>query len=117
LFTIMSLQFLPCLSRDLGQLLADTDTSDVIVRVRNKLDNDDNAEESVFRAHSQIIGARCRKLRELIDTERKTTEGIGGKFLNEVVITLPDMTSKIFEVLLEWVYYLNYVYHFGYDSF
>ena len=100
----MSLQFLPCLSRDLGQLLSDTDTSDVIIQVRKNNVDEDGKEACVFGAHSQIIKARCRKLGELIDKERSAKDGIDGKKLNEVVITLSDMASKIFRVLLESIY-------------
>ncbi|CAG8474150.1 8569_t:CDS:2 [Paraglomus occultum] len=95
----MNLQFLPCLSRDLGRLLLDTDTSDVIIRVRQDNVDEDGDEECVFRAHSQIIRARCKKLGELMDKERSTKGGI-----DKVVITLSDMTSKTFRVLLEYIY-------------
>ncbi|RHZ87600.1 hypothetical protein Glove_33g188 [Diversispora epigaea] len=85
----MSLKFFEKLSQNFIELLDDKDDFNVIIEVENK--------EKSFTAHSNVLKYRSSYF-------RKELENIQPNEKNIKIITKPSISSKIFDVILKYVY-------------
>ncbi|RHZ87530.1 hypothetical protein Glove_33g190 [Diversispora epigaea] len=85
----MSLKFFDKLSQNFIELLNDKDDYNVIIEVENK--------EKSFTAHSNVLKYRSSYF-------RKELENIQPNEKNIKIITKPSISSKIFDVILKYVY-------------
>ncbi|RHZ87562.1 hypothetical protein Glove_33g161 [Diversispora epigaea] len=85
----MSLKFFDKLSQSFIELLNDKEDYNVIVEVENK--------EKSFTAHSNILKYRSSHFRQELENIQPNENNIK-------IITKPSISSKIFEVILKYVY-------------
>ncbi|RHZ87598.1 hypothetical protein Glove_33g278 [Diversispora epigaea] len=85
----MSLKFFGKLSQNFVELLNDKDDYNVIVEVENK--------EKSFTAHSNVLKYRSSYFRQELENIQPNAKNIK-------IITKPSISSKIFEVILKYIY-------------
>lgn len=85
----MSSEFFGGLSRDLGQLLDDSDDYNVIIKVG------ENSNEKTFHAHSVILRARSPYFRTALANKWAKKEG------DSTVFTKPNVSPVVFELILK----------------
>jgi hypothetical protein len=81
-------KLLPKLSENLLEILNDDEYYDITIEVGN------DSYLKVFRAHMVILNYRSPYLRRILSTNRKDNNG------TMVHIKLPNMTPKIFQIVL-----------------
>ncbi|RHZ87596.1 hypothetical protein Glove_33g274 [Diversispora epigaea] len=85
----MSLKFFDKLSQNFIELLNDKDDYDVIIEVENK--------EKSFTAHSNVLKYRSSCFRQKLENIQPNENNI-------LIITKPSISSKIFDVILKYIY-------------
>ncbi|RHZ87620.1 hypothetical protein Glove_33g210 [Diversispora epigaea] len=85
----MSLKFFEKLSQNFIELLNDKDDYNVIIEVENK--------EKTFTAHSNVLKYRSSYFRQELENIQPNEKNIK-------IITKPSISSKIFDVILKYIY-------------